>query len=608
MCGFAAIFSTKNDISQGLLDKFDQDLFHRGPDSGGRYQSSGIGLVFRRLAIMDPTSESNQPMEDRSRRFVMVFNGEIYNFKRIRSELETKGYQFRTQGDSEVLLNAFIQWDTNAFAKLEGMFSCVILDRVNLRVVAARDPFGIKPLYLTHGEFGTGFSSEARPLRRWLKSSSPDPDAISELLMYRYAAGTLSNYKNIELLKGGHFVELTLSTNAVVQKCFSDPLDTLSHVRDLSQGEALRVSEDAIQESIRTHMQSDVGYSLQFSGGIDSSLVLAMVEAETKDAINSYAVKLEEDQFDEGQWRQAVLLQHPTIHEEVKLGAEDFAAALPRAIHHMDGPTPHFGCVMLLLLCDEIAKKHKVVLTGEGADEFFGGYERYSKWKDLNKFNTIAKIVPSAAWPFLKRYEFIKRFKKWDAAIASSVYFDFLQLHEIFPDFVPSFGHREAVANRFDDFRDRMLAVDQTSYLSSLLMRQDKMAMAAGVEARVPFTHMPLAKVVNSISNKLRVPGGTTKPLLKDIARKWLPPSVIDRRKVGLTLPLEQWLRDDNALGKFVPLLTDSNSCLSTFGSKKSLRRLVDDFHARKTTSGMPPLAHLINMELWLRDATSMLD
>ena len=602
MCGFAAVFSAEKKQTSTLLDAFDRDLFHRGPDSGGRFHNEKASMVFRRLAIMDPNEDSNQPMHSQNGQFVMVFNGEVYNFKALRGQLEQFGCQFRTRGDSEVLLSAFQIWGKSAFEKLEGMFACVIFDQVRNRCIAARDPLGIKPLYMAHDSSGIAFASEARPLRRWANISAPDTDALAELLMYRFAAGTRSNFENIELVPGGHTVEFDLQNNTKTISCFDDPLDSFAPNADMTHQEALDLSEEALTTSIRQHMQSDVGYSLQFSGGVDSSLVLAMVERHAGRPVDSYAVKLEDERYDEGIWRQAVLREHKTNHHEVSLSATDFANALPRAVHHMEGPTPHFGCVMLLMLCDEIAKKDKVVLTGEGADEFFGGYDRYSRWRELRKFNFIGKVVPRPFWPLLTRYSYLQRFNRFDAAIVSSVYFDFLELHKIFPDLVPGFGHRDKSARRFKDFRDRMMAVDQSSYLSSLLMRQDKMAMAAGVEARVPFAHMPLAKVINKIPRHLRVPGGDTKPLLKEIARKWLPTKVVDRRKVGLTLPLEEWLRDENALGQYLPLLTDANSQLATYGDKKKLRKLVDDFRNGFSEPGMPPLSHLVNMELWLRD------
>ncbi|WP_430475991.1 asparagine synthase (glutamine-hydrolyzing) [Thalassospira lucentensis] len=611
MCGFAAIIGSGNYNQEGqwcpkLLEDIDRDLYHRGPDDGRVICHSNCALIFRRLAIIDPEAHSNQPMRDETGRYELVFNGEIYNYKTLRSELEGVGCVFRTKGDTEALLQGFIIWGADVFARLEGMFSCVIIDHDLQQGYAARDSFGIKPLYITRKDGYTAFASEARPLRRLINRSEIDADALSELLMHRFAAGRLSNYQDIELLPGGRFVRFRLSGKEWSETVFSDPLDTLHPRENLDKETVLAQCENAISQSIKDHMQSDVGYALQLSGGVDSSLVLAMTSKYANRPLDSYAVSIDDDRYDEGKWRDMVTQQYPVRHKNISLTGKDFAEALPDAVKYMDGPVPHFGCVMLKLLCKELAQNHKVVLTGEGADEFFGGYDRYARWQQLLKFNRIAKLVPRTLWPFLQRYKFLHRFHRNDAAIVSSIYFDFMQMQSMFPDLNWQGGAREETARRFSNFPTRMMAVDQTSYLSSLLMRQDKMAMSASVEARVPFTHLPLARIVNSIGMGLRVPGGETKPLLKQIAAKWLPKDVVFRRKVGLNLPLDEWLKDEQGLGRYLPLLTESSSRLGKYADQKILRTMVENFRRGSQTPGMPPLAHLVNIELWLRSSEDL--
>ncbi|MEQ8284615.1 asparagine synthase (glutamine-hydrolyzing) [Thalassospira sp.] len=611
MCGFTAIIGSGKHNQDGqwcpkLIDGIDRDLYHRGPDDGRIMCHSNSVLIFRRLAIIDPHAQSNQPMRDETGRYELVFNGEIYNYKTLRYELEGFGCVFRTKGDTETLLQGFILWGPGVFARLEGMFSCVIIDHNLQQGYAARDSFGIKPLYLTRKDGYTAFASEARPLRRLINRSEIDANALSELLMHRFAAGRLSNYRDIDLLPGGRFARFRLDGSEWSETVFSDPLDTLNPSEQLDEETVLAQCEEAISQSIKDHMQSDVGYALQLSGGVDSSLVLAMTSKYADQPLDSYAVSINDDRYDEGKWRDMVTLQYPVRHKNISLSGEDFAEALPDAVKYMDGPVPHFGCVMLKLLCKELARKHKVVLTGEGADEFFGGYDRYARWQQLDKFNRIAKLVPGVLWPFLQRYKFLHRFHGNDAAVVSSIYFDFMQMQSMFPELNWQGGAREETARRFNDFPTRMMAVDQTSYLSSLLMRQDKMAMSASVEARVPFTHLPLARIVNSIGMGLRVPGGETKPLLKQIAAKWLPKDVVFRRKVGLNLPLDEWLRDEQGLGGYLPLLTESSSRLGQYANQKILRSMVENFRRGSSTPGMPPLAHLVNIELWLRSSEDL--
>ena len=599
MCGFIALFDRDRRFERPLLKAMEQDIIHRGPDSGGIVSEPGAALVFRRLSILDPTTKSDQPMSDPSGNCTLVFNGEIYNFKQLRAELEQAGWTLRTNGDTEIILQGYLAWGEAIVERLEGMFAFVLLDRTKGKVIAARDPFGIKPLYMMRHAGLTAFASEMRPLAR-VGPVSPDPQALAELITFRFAAGGLSNLKGIDKLPGGMIATLTLADNRLVERRFADPLDTIEPDETLTRDEALEQVEAAIGVSVRDHLQSDVGYTIQLSGGVDSSLVAALAKQAAQGPVTSFGIKLEDPKYDEGQYRRAVIEHCDLDHNEVHLTGTEFADALPRAVKHMEGPVPHYGCVMLMLLCDRIRKTSKVVLTGEGADEMFGGYKRYDLWRDLRRKGGYARLVPGPLWRFLQRYREIQRYDGRDPAIYGAVYHDFLALNDMFPDLIPGPGARDSAASRFKDFRSRMFAADQTAYLESLLMRQDKMAMAASVEARVPFTHMPLARVVNQFPHHLRAPGGDTKPLLKEIAERYLPSMVVRRRKVGLGLPLENWAADANGLGRYLDELTSPESRLAEFAERKKLVAAVEAFR-RGERVAQPPIAHLINLELWLR-------
>jgi asparagine synthase (glutamine-hydrolysing) len=600
MCGIVAFFESGRSFPAELLNSAERDLFHRGPDGGGQHSEPGAALVFRRLSIIDPHARSNQPLFDRTERYVLIFNGEIYNYRALRQELMAAGVPLRTEGDSEVIVEGFGIWGEAVFGKLEGMFAIVLYDRQMKQVWATRDPLGIKPLYVARKGTALGLASEMRPLRRFLEKTEVDHDALAELLVFRFAAGRLSNLKGIELLPGGRYLRYSLSDGKMSESTFADLGDTFAEEPTTLEA-ALDSVEDALVKSVALHLQSDVGYAIQLSGGVDSSLVLAMATKRAGRELDSYGIRLAEAEYDESQFRAQVIAQYGAHHNEVDLGAIDFADALPRAVEAMEGPVPHFGCTMLMLLCGEIRKRHKVVLTGEGADEFFGGYDRYARWRELRRYGWLAKLVPEPFWPLLRRYESLRRFSRFDAAIVSSVYFDFLAINKLFPTLVPRPGARERIASHFSDFRDRMLAIDQSSYLASLLMRQDRMAMAEGVEARVPFAHFPLAKALNRLPRAIRIPGNETKPLLKAIARRWLPKPVVDRRKIGLTLPLGDWLKNSRGFGRYLDLLTEPDCRLAAYGERATLKRWVDEFRNSEPRSGVPPLAHLVNVEVWLR-------
>ncbi len=599
MCGIAALAQPGRKFDPSLLEQIGAALYHRGPDSGGVAAQEGCALVFRRLAIMDPEPASDQPMSDADGGITIVFNGEIYNFRSLRAELEADGVQFRTKGDSEVVLNGYRHWGEKLFDRLEGMYALSILDRRQGKLLAARDPLGIKPLYAARKGGLHAFASEVKALTP-LVGSEVDTEALPELLTFTWAAGNLSNYKGIERVPGGTLITIDLHTGERKDRRFADPLETLTQARTATEEDA----HNAVIASLNAHLMSDVGYSLQLSGGVDSSLIAALAAEAAGTVLDSYAVKLEDPRFDEGTYRKPVVERYGLNHREHQVTGRGFADMLPDAVAAMEGPVPHGGCVTLFGLCREIRKSHKVVLTGEGADEMFGGYLRYGIWKKLARQEMIDRAWPSFlplpdVWPF----KGVKRLHGQDFAAYAAMYENLGAMAQLFPDLLPAPpGAREAASSRFDDFRDRLFAVDQTAYLESLLVRQDKMSMAHSVEARVPFVHTPLLKVVNGLPNEYRVPGGQTKPILKRLAEKHLPHDLIHRRKVGLLLPYDRWATEEDGLGRYLSDLTDPNGRLRTYADAKKLDKAVADFRAGRTES-LPRIFALINMELWLRSA-----
>ncbi len=600
MCGFAALVEPERIFEPVLLDAMDRDLYHRGPDSAGRLSQRGAALVFRRLAILDPRAEADQPMTDASGRYTIVFNGEIYNYRDLREALIGDGARLRTRGDTEVLLEGYARWGEAVLDRLEGMYAFAILDRERGVMAAARDPFGIKPLYLLRRGRLAALASEMRPFWR-LVPARPDADALAELLTHGWAAGTLSNYEGVERVPGGTVLTISLADGSVQRRRFADPLETLRPNGEIDGEEAERRAEDALRASVKAHLMSDVGYTVQLSGGVDSSLVTALAGLETPRKLVTFGINLGNFVHDESRYRRPVVERYGLDHREIPVSGGEFADAFPRAVHHMEGPSPHLGCVLLMRLCDRISETSKVVLTGEGGDEMFGGYERYGLWRKMALQERIGRLLPYRLWPPVWPFAGVRRLAGLDAAAYSGTTIDIRALHALFPALVPKPGAREAASRRFRDFRERMFAVDQIAYLESLLVRQDKMAMAASVEARVPLVHLPLARLLNQLPHDVRAPGAITKPLLKRIAERYLPRELVYRRKVGLLLPYQQWLADADGLGRYLEHLTAPDCRLAAYAAPGVLAALVDRYRAG-ARSVMPVLMRLINVETWLRD------
>jgi asparagine synthase (glutamine-hydrolysing) len=604
MCGLAAFFEPCRMFPDSLLAGAERDLLHRGPDSGGHLAEPGFALVFRRLAIMDPRHGADQPMTDASGRCTLIFNGEIYNFRRLRAELEAQGAQFRTTSDTEVLLLGYLHWGAEVVDRLEGMYAFVLIDRHEGIAIAARDPFGIKPLYLCQRGRTIGLASEMRPLWR-LVEPRVDAAALAELLTFSWAASPLSNLQGIERVPGGTMLTIPLAGGPLRRRRFCDVLDMIRPGEALSAEEAEAEMLAAIDRSVRDHLMSDVGYTLQLSGGVDSGLVAALASEAAGRRIASYSVSLGDHPFDEGQYRKPIVKRYHLNHHEIDIGGGAFADALPRAVRHMEGPVPHGGCVALMLLCDRMRSDSKVTVTGEGADEMFGGYARYGLWRKLMLQERLARILPTGLLPDTRPFLGLRRLAGRDAAIYSAVYHDVPAMQRLFPGLVPKPGLREATSRRFRDFRDRLFAIDQVAYLESLLMRQDKMSMAASVEARVPFVHLPLARLANRLPRRLRAPGGVTKPLLKRIAERYLDRDVIYRRKIGLLLPYDDWLADAKGLGRYLDFLTEPAARLGAYAKRATLADMVGRFR-KGERQGLPSMWLLVNVELWLRSITAM--
>jgi asparagine synthase (glutamine-hydrolysing) len=602
MCGFAAMIQPGHVFEQDLLTAMDRDLYHRGPDSGGQLSENGIAFVFRRLSILDPEPRSDQPMTSADGRYTLVFNGEIYNYKALREILIAKGAAFQTAGDTEVLLQGFIHFGEEILDRLEGMFAFAILDRKTGQLTVARDPFGIKPLYLVRKKGLVAVASEMRPLYR-LQAPEADPTALSELLTFGWAAGKLSNVESIERVPGGTVLTVNLGDATVFERRYSDPLDTLKADNTMTPDSALEACRAALSNSVQDHLVSDVGYTLQLSGGVDSSVLTALAQDFTNQSIATFGISLGDFVYDESKYRRMVCERYPVQHTEFELDGQAFANALERATRHMEGPIPHGGCVGLMLLCDRIHETTKVTLVGEGADEMFGGYDRYANWRTIRNKEILSRLLPFPAHFLPARPPFldIRQLAGKDAASYASVYYDYGALHSIFPNLVPSGGLRDELSRRFTDVNSRLFAIDQSCYLESLLMRQDKMSMAASVEARVPFVHMPLARVLNAIPRNIMAPGGETKPILKSIAERLLPHALIHRRKIGLRMPYRKWMRERNALAPFVDNLAAADSELGAFTERSRLRKVVEDFRAGRSSAERFPILRMVFVETWLR-------
>ena len=599
MCGLNCIISKSGrPIDIGALKNMNDLIFHRGPDDEGFFSEEWIGLGFRRLSIIDVGSGGYQPMFDSSGRYVCVFNGEIYNYIELREQLKSYGVVFKTNSDTEVLIQAYIHWGADCLAKFIGMFAIIIVDRNEKSVFIARDQLGIKPLSYTEDKDLYYFSSEIKAFQAVTKLS-PDPDTYFEQFIFRYVSGERTNFSNVKKVLPGHYLSYSNLDKKFITHQYFNLRDQFFDRSSATQVE--NISEH-LRESFLLHTRSDVGYSLQLSGGVDSSYLTSVISDNVPNELMTFSIKLNDQKLDESRYQDLVARQYNTKHYAIELDVDDYYEHLKKATYHMDAPIVHGGCVFLMLLCQEIKNHTKVVLTGEGADELFAGYQRYVPTWQNNIAQLLRKIhVPNKFVPALWKLKGLKHFMSDDLIYYSHKYNDPASYENIFSHLSQSSSYRKSVSSRSDmDYLQATQYYDQTTYLSSLLDRQDKMSMSASVEARVPYCNPELFRQINPIHSNLKLQKGRTKTLLKNCASKAYSDDFLNRKKNGLLLPYERWLKEHQGMSEYIALLTDTVAKNRGIYNQQSITLALDRF-SKGETQFIKPLLSLVHMEVWHR-------
>jgi asparagine synthase (glutamine-hydrolysing) len=599
MCGIVGYLSFSNQLLQTdcLLKKMSFDINHRGPDDEGYYFSDWVGLGFKRLSILDISFNGHQPMADETNNYVIVLNGEIYNFKYLREQLCSMGYLFKSMSDTEVVLKGYMAWGVSVFSKLQGMFAIVIHDKLKNEVVIARDQLGIKPIYFYRNSDFVLFASEIKSLRHKVKFEV-NKNKLYEQFIYGYVSGESTIFKDIfRLMPGTYHV---YNSKGYFKECeYFNILQTISIKKYHSLTD--EKVKQLLNDSILQHTVSDVGFNIQLSGGIDSSYITAVLSSNSKQNIHTYSVSISGYENDESYFQNYVAKKYKTLHHSFNFSASDLFLNYEKATWHHDIPIVHPSSVFLMLLCNYSRETSKVILTGEGADELFGGYSRYQFNKrhlffsQLAKYPKIRNILPNI-------YKF-KNLKKYlintEFGIDEAVYFSIDKEVELIKEFEKDLKYRKSVTSKFDTLVHKIVASDQTSYLSWLLERQDKMSMAAGVESRVPFCNHELFNQINKIDPQWKILPLPKAPL-KRLAGVYFDDKFIYRRKNGFVLPLNEWMKKDNGLKGWLDLLTDSTFKNRGYYNNIKIEKMVDQL-IYKGVDNSKYLMNIINFEIWHR-------
>ena len=611
MCGIAGLihFDSNKSCSESSLVAMRDVITHRGPDDKGIFLDGNVGLAHRRLSIID-ISSGHQPMTTENGQFVLVFNGEIYNHRELRRELEQKGSKFRTNSDTEVILEMYRVYGSDSVARLNGIFSIAVWNKQTKTLFIARDHMGVKPLYYYIDNKVLIFASEVKALfESGLVKAECNTDAVPEFFMFRHVAGERTLFKNVHALLPGH--HMTLENNKLSFAKYWDPLSISQEYTksDLSFDDALHQFEELFTDAVTKQMMSDVPLGTFCSGGIDSSLVTAIAAQNSDKAINTFSVGFHEAAYDETKYARMVSERYKTNHHELRIDEQQFTDYLPKMVWYNDEPL-NFANSVHIYAISKLAKEHvTVVLTGEGADELLGGYPRYQIPRFVAKLQKLPKPIRSLASSMMglfKDHRIAKLRSYLGTPLRDSILYNCSQaglqsFKQYWPDVNESmFQFRADLLDRISDGKNQATNVaklDQNSYLVSILNRQDKMSMAASLESRVPFLDPRVVEYANSLPGSYKIKGMKNKYILTKIAEKYLPHEVIYRRKSGFGVPLPEWLAADGGLGQLAQDLL-SNTELPELESHVNVGNILTE-HRNRTADHSEFLWTAMNFILW---------
>jgi asparagine synthase (glutamine-hydrolysing) len=578
MCGVLGFVDKRRRLGDAEHDRLCRRMMatiaHRGGEGSGVHRVSNITLAHTRLRILDLDARSDQPFASPQSRAVLTFNGQIYNHLALKAEL-AKHFKYRTASDTETLLYAYSQWGRRFVDKLRGMFAFGIWDKDGDQIVLGVDHLGIKPLYYLNSDDWFAWSSEVKPLLL-LPGVRPtlDESALHEFTCYRSLTGSRTMFEGIRKIAPAQLLVYDIRRGGIQRHTYWQPEAPDLKDRPATAGEL----REALHASVAEHAPADVPVGIQLSGGLDSSLLARLMRSVLpKDyELHSYCIGPHERSWGEFSYARDAAKAAKTIHHEIRFDDEIFAGSLHKATKHLDEPINHPNTVPLMLLADQARKSVTVLFSGEGADELFCGYKRHVRF--LRERSTAARLAGSNRVNSIALANAVFRDRAFDVG-----------------------AERQAFAQSVlkDSPAQQLTLYDLHHHLPSLLLRQDKMGMAANLEIRVPYLDNRLINVALALSDDQKIAHDDRKRVLKDIGKACLPQSVLRRQKRGFGLPVARWLRGRGALGRmFQGLLLDDRR--RSFLNYAAIGQLYGE-HQNGSADNSDVLWPLLSLEIWCR-------
>lgn len=542
---------TNDNERKNLYEKMDQ-IKHRGTKEG-IYTDDYLRVGSRNLTTL--TKETNhQPLSAENGRYNIVFDGVIYNYKELKKQLENKGYTFKTKTDTEVLLTLYIDKKEKALNELRGMFSFVIWDKQESELFGARDTFGIKPFYFLENDDALYFASEKKSLTN-LDEKSVNLEGLQYYLSYQYVPEPYTLHKNIKKLKPGNYFKKKpgepLQINSYSELSFKPKLT--------SESQQIQKIQDVLRESVHIHMQSEVPLGAFLSGGVDSSAIVAFAKEINPD-IQTFTVGFEREGFSEIDIAKNTAKQLGVSNHHYYVSPEEFIKELPQVIKYMDDPVADPASVPLYFAAREASKQVKVVLSGEGADEFFGGYNIYREPAALKGFNYIPNQMQKMLKYLIKYFpegmkgkSFIERGTTplEDRFMGNAKIFTELEKEKLLVNYQSKYHYKNITKPLYDKISDypdvhKMQYIDLHTWArGDILVKADRMSMAHGLQLRSPFIDKEVFKIASELLPGQTITKGTTKYILRKALEGVVPNSVMYNKKLGFPVPIRHWLKNE---------------------------------------------------------------
>jgi asparagine synthase (glutamine-hydrolysing) len=620
MCGIVGIVSfTERSIDEARLTRMRDLLSHRGPDGAGNWLEGAVALGHRRLAIID-VAAGQQPMTTEDGGVWGVFNGEIYNHADLRRELESRGHRYRTRTDTETILHLYEEHGDRVVEHLRGMFAIALWDRARSRLLLARDRLGIKPLYYATTDDELLFASEIKALLAAGVKPQLNDAIVPEYLATRYVSGEATFFRGVRKLSPGHTLTWSAEDGFERRRYWQIP-EPASAPATIGFETAVSGLRRHLSAAVRRHLMSDVPLGVFLSGGIDSTALAGIAAGMVDRPLQTFSVGFQEAEANELPYARLAARRLGAEHREVVVSPAEYFDALPRLVWQEDEPIAFTSSVPLYfvsrLACDHV----KVVLTGEGSDELFLGYNRYrvTHW-NARLGRPYWAVTPRPVRDGVRRL--VNQLPAWPRRYLSRTFLNldpgarslFFENFAVFPDRLRrDLLARAAQAPGPDPYAiplgcyeagsgtscDRMSRSDLQTYLHELLMKQDQMSMAASIESRVPFLDDDVIEYVAGLPSRYKLRGWTTKAILRAAVRDVVPAEILTRRKMGFPVPIGRWLRH-----AFKPIVDDlvlgDRAAARGLFDRRALQRLAAEHESGFLDHG-DRLWLLANLEIWQR-------